>query len=155
MRATTASDARVHVRAALPTELEWANACYRDAGFLPSTATDRIAIAECGGKRAGLGRVVPVQPGVAELGGMYVLPAFRGQAVARRIVDFLVQQSDAARLYCIPFAHLEAFYASCGFARVGADDAVPAPVAHKLAWCERQYEQPVCLLVRGRDAAQV
>ena len=138
----------VTVRELSEPELEWANACYAAIDFVPSSPHDFIAIAEVDGEKAGLGRIVPIEPDVGELGGMFVFPHYRGQAVARSIVDFLMKRSTRSRLYCIPFKHLEPFYRSCGFAPAPDRDVFPAAVAAKLAWCERQYPDPVCVLCR-------
>lgn len=94
----------VTVRQLLETELAWANARYEEVQFLPSTAKDFLAVAEVGGEKVGLGRLVAVDDTTGELGGMYVLPAY----------------SPYQQLFCIPFAHLESFYAGFGFSPVPA-----------------------------------
>lgn len=136
------------VRPLLAAELPWANACYAGIGFLPSSAADFVAVAEADGVKLGLGRLVAVDADSGELGGMYVLPAHRGHKVASAIVDFLLQHSPYRRLYCIPFARLEAFYRGFGFAPVPADATVPPAIAHKSNWCVQTYPDPVSLLVR-------
>lgn len=129
-------------------ELAWANERYAEIRFRPSPATDLVAVAEIGGVKAGLGRLVPVEENTGELGGMYVLPEFRGRQVAAEIVAHLLRQSPYRRLFCIPFAHLEGFYRGFGFRPVAAGDAVPAAVAEKADWCAKEYPTPVSLLVR-------
>jgi GNAT superfamily N-acetyltransferase len=132
-------------------ELAWANERYAEIDFAPSKESDFVAVAEVDGAKAGLGRLVPMGPGIAELGGMYVLPAYRGKSIARAIVEYLLAHaSRCERLYCIPFAHLERFYTSCGFAPVGPGDAVPEAVRGKLDWCHTRYPEPVRLLVKER-----
>ncbi len=138
----------VIVRRLLESELAWANECYGDAHFLPSTATDFLAVAEVGGERAGLGRIVPVSTTTGELGGMYVLPAFRGRKIAGAIVSYLLQHSPYRQLFCIPFAHLEGFYTGFGFLPVPSETAVPCSVAEKLNWCTKEYPSSVRLLLR-------
>ena len=138
----------VSVRRLLATELDWANACYADANFMPSSRQDFLAVAEVGGNKAGLGRVVPVAADMGELGGMYVLPAFRGQALAGKLVQFLLAESQLPTLFCIPFAHLESFYARYGFGPLPDSLPIPESVAAKFAWCQRHYPTPVRLLVR-------
>ncbi|WP_425502913.1 GNAT family N-acetyltransferase [Pseudomarimonas arenosa] len=125
------------------------NSCYASVGFAPSAASELIAIAEADGCKAGVGRVVPITSGVGELGGMFVLPEFRGRSVATKLVDFLLSRCQHAQLFCIPFAHLRSFYVSFGFLPVDPGIAVPEPIARKVAWCNDQYPEPVSLLVRG------
>lgn len=130
-------------------DLPWANARYAEIDFQPSGPRDLVAVARVDGERAGLGRLVPVDAQAGELGGIYVLPPFRGRQVARAVVSFLLAQSPYRRLYCLPFAHLESFYRGFGFAPPAAQDALPPAVAEKLAWCARRYADPVRLLVRA------
>lgn len=136
------------VRTLLASELAWANQRYEEIHFLPSRSGEFIVAAEVDGVKAGLGRLVPVDETTAELGGIYVLPEFRGRRLAGAIVSYLVQHSPYRRLFCIPFAHLEAFYRGFGFQPVAGDTAVPAVVADKLNWCAAEYPAAVCLLVR-------
>ncbi len=139
---------QVNVRRLLVAELAWANACYADADFVPSSPQDLLAVVEVNGNKAGLGRVVPVAADIGELGGMYVLPAFRGQSLAGKLVDFLIAEAEQTTLFCIPFAYLEAFYRSHGFVERPVTLPVPEAVAAKFAWCQSHYQTPVRLLVR-------
>jgi predicted N-acetyltransferase YhbS len=132
------------------TELDWANSRYKEADFIPSQAEDLIVVAEVNGEKAGLGRVVDVDIGIGELGGMYVLPAFRGANIARDIVQALIDASSQRTLFCIPFAHLRGFYGGFGFKDAAGDVAVPDVVAKKVDWCNSHYPSPVALLVLHR-----
>jgi len=136
------------VRQLLESELGWANERYGDIHFLASTARDLIAVAEVDGEKAGLGRIVPVDATTGELGGMYVLPAFRGRKLAGAIVAYLLRHSPYRQLFCIPLAHLEGFYAGFGFLPVPAGTPVPRAVAEKVNWCTKEYPAPVRLLLR-------
>ena len=134
------------LRTAKPEETGWVNEQYAKAGFIPSDlARDTVVVAELDGRRAGLGRLVDVGEGAYELGGMYVLDEFRGAGVARAIVEELLRLAAGRDTYCIPFADLEAFYASAGFRRIEAA-GVPPGVADKLAWCEREISRAVILM---------
>lgn len=136
------------VRTLLESELAWANRRYGEIHFLPSQARDFIAVAEIDGVKAGLGRLVPVNEGSGELGGIYVLPEFRGRQAAGAIVAYLLQHSPYRQLFCIPFSHLEGFYRGFGFQPVSAGSAVPDVVVGKLNWCSQEYVAAVNLLVR-------
>lgn len=126
-------------------ELDWINEQYKEIEFLPSLPRkDRVALASIGSKWAGMGRLVPLEKGAYELGGIYVLPSFRGEGVARMIVEFLVHQSNGD-LYCLPFSHLAEFYCSFGFQRV---DTAPTEVIEKHRWCNETYSEDVWILMK-------
>lgn len=134
------------LRSAGPDDAGWIDEQYLTAGFIPSDLTrDTVVIAEIDGVRAALGRLVPVGDGAFELGGMFVLDAFRGRGVARAIVDELIRRAAGAELYCVPFADLEALYAAAGFHRVERAGA-PAKVQEKLEWCDREVKRAVVLM---------
>jgi predicted N-acetyltransferase YhbS len=103
-------------------------------------------VADEGGARLGLGRLVPVGPGAVELGGIYVVPDRRGHGVAAAIVRELLGRTGGRRVYCVPFASLAEYYKGFGFVDAIAGDPVPEPVHRKLAFCSR-YPQGVVLLV--------
>ena len=138
----------ITLRPLLPGELDWANARYADIGFMPSTADDLVIVAESDDTPVGLGRLVPVAPGVGELGGITVFPEFRGQGIASAIVADLLQRSPYPALYCVPFAHLEPFYGSFGFLPVADPATVPPEITSKVRWCRTTYPEGVGLLVR-------
>jgi GNAT superfamily N-acetyltransferase len=134
----------IALRLARPEEAEWINARYAEVRFVPSDlAREIVAIAEIDGTPAGLGRLVPVDDESCELGGMLVFEAFRGQGVARAIIDELLRHTDARAVYCIPFAELEPLYEAAGFART---DHAPPNVIEKFEWCTRTYDKPVVLM---------
>ena len=130
------------------TDLPWVNARYADIAFAPSRDADLLVSADMDGKSIGLGRLVPLEDGSAEMGGIHVLPEFRGRAIASRIVEHLVELSPYPRLFCIPFTPLEKFYRRFGFDTPRPGLSLPKEVRDKLAWCEGRYPDPVCLLVR-------
>jgi GNAT superfamily N-acetyltransferase len=74
---------------------------------------------------------------------MLVFEAFRGQGVARALIDELLRHANARAIYCIPFADLEPLYQAAGFART---DHAPATVMEKYEWCTRTYDKPVVLM---------
>ncbi len=139
----------MNIHQLIESELEWANDRFAEVDFVRSTHADFIAVAEINGSKVGLGRVVPISPDVGELGGMYVLPEFRGKSLAGAIVDFLISKSGKRKLFCIPFGHLEHFYMAHGFQHAQPDCEIPAIVDQKYKWCQRHYDQPVSLLVQN------
>jgi N-acetylglutamate synthase-like GNAT family acetyltransferase len=141
------------LRTAAPDELAWINERYRSIDFRLSGADDFQAVAEVDGKPAGLGRIVPVEGRVGELGGMLVFDEYRGTGLSKAIIGFLAQTTHFDFLYCLPFANLEKLYASFGFRRVDPCAGVPAKVLEKYHWCAACYTEPVLLM--GREIGAV
>ena len=139
----------MQIRKILPAELTWVNAQYASINFLPSPASDFIVVAEVDGVKAGLGRITEVENDAAELGGIFVLPEFRGQSVASHVVDFLSKHSKHPKLFCIPFVHLETFYQRFGFSPIDPTITVPQKIIQKMNWCGTAYETPMVLLCRS------
>lgn len=139
----------VTVRALLAAEIDWANERYAEIDFVQSTPADQLVVAEVGDERAGLGRIVSIDTDVGELGGIYVFAPFRGLGVAHAVVEHLLRHSQVTTLYCLPFSHLQPFYASCGFTTVDENAALPPAITAKIAWCRQQYADPVSTLKRS------
>ena len=134
------------VRRARTDEIAWANERYAEIDFVPSSADARQWVAEVEGQRVGLGRLVPVGSGDEELGGIYVLPAWRGRGIAEAVVGELVRCRAGGRLFCLPFERLAGFYGRFGFRPV-TTEPVPRPIAAKHAWCAATYPDPTVLLI--------
>ncbi len=146
---------RLVLRTAGPADLEWINARYAEADFLPSDPSHTVVIAELGGEPAGVGRLVPAGDGAFELGGMFVRPAHRGRGISTALVAALLDAAQGACVYCIPYARLAPLYARAGFVPGEEGAPLPAPIAAKLAWCKGHYTEPVCLMQNGvRPAAR-
>lgn len=133
-----------------PEDLYWVNDIYAGINFKLSEEKDFHVSATIDGKLAGIGRLVNIDGRNGELGGIYVLPEFRGKKVAEEIVRRLVSQSDFPVLWCIPFEPLEKFYRKFGFREV-IEEIVPAAIQEKVNWCEGRYPDKAILLVR-RDS---
>jgi N-acetylglutamate synthase-like GNAT family acetyltransferase len=142
----------IQIRQAIAEEIGWINERYDEVGFVHSDLTrDYVAIAEVDRSRAGLGRLVHIDQGIAELGGIFVVPEFRRQGLAASIVRFLIGQSGTcSTIYCLPFAHLSGFYESFGFAACQRSPFIPEEVRNKHAWCNRHFPQPTLLFVLRR-----
>src|SRR5262249_26114604 len=135
------------VREANSDEVDWINERYDEVGFIHSDfSRELIAVAEFDGVRAGLGRLVPIDEGTADLGGMYVFDVFRGRGIAEEIVRFLLQHGRVySRIFCLPFAHLSGFYSRFGFNPHLESSSIPEDIMKKHQWCNRQYPQPTLL----------
>ena len=139
------------IRQAEVKDLVWVNATYKNINFLPSTMKEEIvAIAHIDGIKAGLGRIAVVDRNSCELGGMYVVSEFRGKAIARKIVEFLLKYAQKRVIYCIPFEHLLHFYESFGFRKVEDMLLVPRKIKKKLDFTKKAYKEPTSLLVMYR-----
>jgi GNAT superfamily N-acetyltransferase len=116
-------------------ERGWANERYAAIQFATTPAHAAALVAELDGARVGLGRLVCHAPQVVELGGIWTADAMRGRGVARAMVGALLERlardRHAGPVWCIPFAHLVAFYASFGFAPVARP--WPPAIAAKVA----------------------
>jgi GNAT superfamily N-acetyltransferase len=112
-------------------ELAWANTRYRELRFHESEGGVVQLVAELDGAPVGLGRLVSHGPDVLELGGIWTAESARGAGVARAMVTALVERAGAARVWCLPFAHLADFYRGFGFA--DAPPPLPSVIAAKLA----------------------
>lgn len=142
-------DKNLEVRAAKIAEIEWINQRYDEAEFVHSVfEKEVIAIAEVDGQKAGVGRLVSVNKGNLELGGMYVFESFRGKGIAGKIIEFLLRHVDSqSTVYCIPFQHLVPFYERYGFRLCSDYTNVPEEVLKKFQWCQERYANPTSLLV--------
>ena len=127
--------AELTIRELRADERAWANQLYRAIQFATTPGDSLALVAERGGERIGLGRLVAHAPGVVELGGIWTDEALRRGGVARAMVtallDHAARRAGAAPLWCIPFAHLTPFYRSFGFAPAPAP--WPAAIADKVA----------------------
>lgn len=136
----------VEIRTLRDDEHGWAAERYRELRFAASPPGTRGLVAELGGARIGLGRLIEHAPGVFELGGIWTDEAARNRGVARAMVAALLEQAPKGPLWCVPFAHLAAFYETFGFEV--ARPPYPGPIAAKHADCVAQHLPSVVVLVR-------
>lgn len=132
-------------------ELQWVNEQYQKISFVPSNlANETIAIVTYNTKFAGVGRVVYLNEEEAEIGGIYVLDEFRGQSLARELVDYLVKEATKRNLkevYCLPFEELKPFYGEFGFEELDhGREQINSHILKKFQWCLDNYEKKVLLL---------
>lgn len=153
-------------------ERAWADERYRAIRFATTPPGSVALVAERAGVRIGLGRLMAYAGGVIELGGIWTDEAARGAGVARAMVQALLARAETPidptegsapgpagravgvptrlatldRLWCIPFAHLAAFYQSFGFAPVAPP--WPPPIAAKVAECIAHTLPDVVVLAR-------
>jgi len=148
---------RLTIRDLRDDERAWADERYREIRFAATPPGSVALVADRGAARIGLGRLVAHPGGAVELGGIWTDEAARGGGVARAMVGALLARTGRGapagsalagipRLWCIPFAHLAAFYESFGFARVAPP--WPPPIAAKVAACIAHALPDVVVLAR-------
>lgn len=142
------------IRKAQESNISWVNSQYDDIGFKQSNLkSDQTFILEYQGTSVALGRLSHIDEQSAELGGIYVLPSFRGLKFAEIIVQYLVDlKTNHSSIYCLPFSKLDAFYKRFGFRDLKEDEKnrVPLAVSEKLKWCNETYEDKTLLLIMTR-----
>ena len=138
----------IQIDQAKPENLSWINQRYKEINFCASNYENEIiVIASINGIRAGLGRLVNIDPNSVELGGIYVIPEYRNLKIAQKIVSYLVTEIEPNKdCYCLPFENLSNFYKSFGFVEAGAK-VVPVEVQEKHQWCLNNYDTNTLLLV--------
>jgi N-acetylglutamate synthase-like GNAT family acetyltransferase len=138
----------IEIQKATNKDIDWVNKKYDEVAFQHSNLDNEIiAIAEIDGKKAGIGRLVKIDEQTAELGGMYVFESFRGQGVASKIVQFLLDSGNQfCRIFCLPFEELEKFYGKYGFKISKDKGKVPEKILKKHEWCNETYDKKVLLL---------
>ncbi|MDM5194035.1 GNAT family N-acetyltransferase [Bacillus hominis] len=138
------------IQLATSKDLEWINIQYESIGFVQSDLTrDKVAIITYNNEYAGIGRLVQIDEDTIELGGIFILPNFRGLQLAGELVSFLVQtakKSHIQNVYCLPFEELENFYKKYGFTEVDTTQEVVHPIIlKKYNWCLETYDKHVLL----------
>jgi GNAT superfamily N-acetyltransferase len=120
------------IREARADELDRVRAAYAEWGYgAGANPEDTILLAESDGELLGIVRRTD-ESGTLMLRGMQVAPEARGQGVGTRLLESFVRGLDGRECYCIPYAHLVAFYRRAGF-EVQAPEGAPAFLAERLS----------------------
>ncbi|MGG0722398.1 GNAT family N-acetyltransferase [Bacillus mycoides] len=138
------------IQLAASKDLEWINNQYESIGFVPSDLKrDKVAIITYNGEFAGVGRLVQIDEDTIEMGGIFILPKFRGLQLAGELVLFLVQTAKELHIqnvFCLPFEELKNFYKKYGFTEVDTTQEVVHPIIlKKYNWCLKTYDKHVLL----------
>ncbi len=81
----------------------------------------RFVIAEDGGEIVGISQVKQHGDGSRELASIAVIPERRGQGIARKIIEHLLEQ-ETGTVYLTCRSPLESFYTRFGFRRIQVDE---------------------------------
>ncbi|MBS9806215.1 GNAT family N-acetyltransferase [Bacillus toyonensis] len=138
------------IQLATSNDLEWINNQYESIGFVRSDLKrDTIAIITYNNEYAGVGRLVQIDEDTLEMGGIFILPKFRGLQLAGELVSFLVEtakKSQTQNINCLPFEELENFYKKYGYTEVNTTKDVFHPIIlKKYKWCLDNYDKNVLL----------
>jgi len=115
----------VSVRVAREDEHAALGAAYHAWGYRAGIApADRVYVAELGGVLAGIVRRTR-EHGVAMLRGMQVAPEHQRRGIGRQLLTAFVSELGGEPCFCVPYAHLAAFYASAGFRAISGADVPP------------------------------
>ena len=119
------------VRVAMASEYPRLIALYETWGYQGGIAPDDVVfVAEQADEVVGLVRRA-AEGGIIMLRGMYVAPEVRHSGVGTRLLGAFVDHLYGTECFCIPFAHLTAFYQRVGFTLL-AEGAGPAVLSERL-----------------------
>ncbi len=143
-----ALEKKIQIRAAKKADIEWINQRYEEIDFIPSIfEKEVIGVAEYQGQKAGIARLVTLDELNVELGGLYVFEPYRGNGIAKELVQFLLKQAHLFQtVYCIPFEYFASFYMQYGFDSCSNLEEVPRDIVAKYHWSRKQYPKPTTLL---------
>ncbi|MFE9078135.1 GNAT family N-acetyltransferase [Bacillus cereus] len=138
------------IQFATSNDLEWINKQYDSIGFVRSDLNrEKVAIITYNNEYAGVGRLVQIGEDTIEMGGIFILPQFRGLQLAGELVSFLVETAKklhVQHVYCLPFEELENFYKKYGYTEVDTTkEAVHPIILKKYNWCLDHYDKHVLL----------
>ncbi|WP_342714699.1 GNAT family N-acetyltransferase [Bacillus paramycoides] len=140
----------MNIQLATSNDLEWINNQYDSIGFVRSDLNrDMVAIITYDNAYAGVGRLVQIDEDTIEMGGILILPKFRGLQLAGELVSFLVETAkklQVQHVYCLPFEELENFYKKYGYTEVDTTkEAIHPIILKKYNWCLDHYDKHVLL----------
>lgn len=111
-----------------------------------------IVAADRRGEIIGCGQVKPHKDGSLELASIAVLPEWRGQGVARKVIEYLLEQYPG-RLFLTCRSPLESLYQKFGFETIQFEEMPPyfQQISRLVAMYNRLTHQPDRLLVMRRN----
>jgi N-acetylglutamate synthase-like GNAT family acetyltransferase len=133
------------VRRVRPEEHALARELYRRVGYGGGVRDEDVLLGAFEGDRL-IGVVRLVEEGeVLTLRGMMVDAESRGRGVGGRLLDALLPEIGARTCWCVPYRHLEAFYARAGFYEAEAE--APAFLVERAHRYRKRSD--VCVMVRA------
>ena len=124
-------------------------ALYAEAGYGAAVqADDTVIVARNEAMLVGVLRLCP-EEGVMVLRGMQVRLEYQRQGVGARMLAACLPHLAGTEAFCLPYAHLDGFYAAAGFARA-ENPALPGFLARRLD-AYRARGQDVIAMRRSPD----
>jgi N-acetylglutamate synthase-like GNAT family acetyltransferase len=104
------------------------------------------------GKVIGCGQIKPHTDGSCELASIAVLPEWRNQGVARRLIKYLLEQHPGT-MYLTCQSILGPMYKKFGFKSIETDEMTPyfRRLSRIVHWVGKLTRQPQGMLVMKRD----
>jgi GNAT superfamily N-acetyltransferase len=137
------------IRIARPDEYSRVLAVYAALGYRRAIdPADTVWLAETAEEAVGIVRVAAEQ-GTLVLRGMRVAEHAQRQRLGTRMLETIAEWLQDRECYCVPYPHLQGFYAQIGFATV-EPAAAPLFLAERLADYQRSGENVI--LMRRREA---
>lgn len=88
------------------------------------------------------------EDGTAMLRTMRIAEKFQGKGYGRQLLKYFesyLKQMRVQTAYCLPYAHLEAFYATIGFRRINGSQA-PAFLQERLKLYRQSTKEYICMV---------
>jgi N-acetylglutamate synthase-like GNAT family acetyltransferase len=107
---------------------------------------------DASGNVIGCGQIKPHADGSFELASIAVLPEWRNQGVARRLIEYLLEQNPCT-LYLTCQSMLGPMYQKFGFNALETDEMTPyfRRLSRIVHWIGKLTHQPHSMLVMRRD----
>lgn len=113
-------------------DLDQTNAFYDSVGYADrARPNNRLWLAREGDAVVAAVRICPQPEGYVLMRGLYVLQSRQRQGVGSQLARAALADVAGRVCYCIPFAHLEAFYRRLKFARIRPEHG-PQKLADRL-----------------------
>lgn len=111
-----------------------------------------VLATDTNGTVIGCGQVKPHSDGTAELASIAVLPEWRGMGVARKIIEYLLDQHPG-RIYLTCRSRLGPFYQKFGFQTIQQAEMTPyfRRLSRIVAWVGMLTHQPDTMFVMRRN----
>jgi predicted N-acetyltransferase YhbS len=117
-------------RVATQGELPRVTAFYRENGYGATVSPgDCVLVAQGENQIVGVVRICKESDTVV-LRGMRVTPSFQGRGIGTALLGEVSELIGQRECYCVPYAHLQAFYSRIGFHTVEPEQS-PAFLAHR------------------------
>ena len=120
------------IRVAAIDDLDNAREAYRAWGYRGSIGpNDEVLMAEGDGELLGIVRLAE-EGGVYVLRGMQVSPSSQRQGIGTTLLHEFMKRLGGAKCYCVPYTHLDGFYAQAEFRECSSESA-PRFLADRLS----------------------